>query len=109
MAGKATDDAAVRPGRCEGCRFWVRVDEGALIDRFDHLTGDDGTVFVGECRRNPPAVSGPLAERQLTAPLYRGSRFIEYPVSVSWGASVWPVVDQDEWCGEYRPKGADGP
>ena len=50
MAGKATDDAAVRPGRCETCRFWVRMDEGALIDRFDHLTDDAGAVFVGECR-----------------------------------------------------------
>jgi hypothetical protein len=72
------------------------MDEGAVIDRFDHVTGDDGAVFVGECRRYPPALCGPLAERQLTAPLYRGSRFIDYSVSVSWGASVWPVVDQGE-------------
>jgi hypothetical protein len=91
--------------RCETCRFWRRCDEGVVIEKYDHVTDDgDGAVFVGECHRNPPAVCGPLAERTLSAPLYRGAQFVSYPVGVARSATVWPVVDRDEWCGEYRPK-----
>ena len=62
--------------RCETCRYWLGPAE--------HRTTDDGAVVgnSGRCRRYPPTL------------VIQGES-IGYP---------FPVVRDDDWCGEWRGK-----
>lgn len=54
----------------------------------------DGTPEFGECRRKPPVI------------IYRVDLAVRDRVEVPDGwtpAGFWPLVEQDEWCGEFCP------
>ncbi len=97
---------------CETCRFWLAKD--ATDPRED-----------GICRRYPPRVSD-LEKLVDSLAFYadnygwnldddKSGRYDMTPgeyvkALAEWGlpagANVYPVMRQDDWCGEHQPKGA---
>jgi hypothetical protein len=79
--------------RCDRCRFWDRIDQGDICAN-DDILNEDGTAMAGECRRLPP--------------LFDRVEFLEWSktegeYSARALASVYPIVLQYYWCGEFRP------
>ena len=59
--------------KCKVCKFWKSVDHSAD-------EAPESAVF-GECRRHAPS---PVRERQVVA-----------------DTQHWPIVQFDDWCGEF--------
>ena len=89
------------PERCRTCRFW-------LLDKSTHPHDrplEEGDIAFGSCRRNAPVVIGELAALGVPrAPWGRDPIDQEelWATQVA-RASVQPVTEQDDWCGEFRP------
>jgi hypothetical protein len=69
---------------CRNCRFGYHNPYGASTG----FGGDDALRTTIECRRYPP----------VTPPLKDGTR--RRPPT----GELWPVVEPDWWCGEFRSK-----
>ena len=70
--------------QCDGCRFWIDVDEPEMV------LGVDGgiEVAVGKCRRNPPS---------------RATIRNQDTVEAEWENWSHPFTLEDDWCGEFQP------
>ena len=94
---------AIRPDRCETCRFCVPTDE-------------DGDP-CGECHRLPPHMADAGA---VLLSLYQSAPIDDFSSLPDWGSwwesfneqksdssnAVWPVLqfaDNGAWCGEWQP------
>lgn len=66
---------------CEGCRYW--------LGPVEHRTADNGAVLgnSGRCRRYPPAL-------------------VAHDNAIGYS---FPVVRDDDWCGEWRGHGSPSP
>ena len=71
-------------GVCNNCRFFKQK-------------GD----FIGECRRRPPIVSDRLISAMLKNKDVTADNWGAAIDSI-WGATVFPEVDNDSWCGEFE-------
>jgi hypothetical protein len=99
-----------RAERCDGCRYWERVEEG-------DLRGDEGQLYftdepepaplvdVGQCLRFPPVVSDEVIRYTLMLPLFKGKGYPPNSVSAIQHGSVFPFTMDSDWCGEWRAKG----
>lgn len=90
--------------KCSECRFWRRLDKGNLYpDEKDLITDEDDVPLAGECRRFPPTrdtvLFGELSHRRMKATGYTTSDHVNVD---AWQASVLPVTDEDDWCGEWQ-------
>jgi len=68
---------------CRNCTSWQGV--GEYLDREDPATAGQ-KVQMGLCRRHAPRP---------------GTRLTS---DTEAGASPWPQVASDDWCGEWEPK-----
>lgn len=59
---------------CRDCHFFIR-----------------STDDVGECRRHPPVIVGPI-------------EFNDF--DEVWRRTLFPNVEPDQWCGDYIPAAA---
>ena len=89
--------------RCDGCRFWERIDAGNVYP-------DDGTTFSdtqddlveeGYCKRFPPVIVSDVLANARNLPLYRGRFAGMTPSGMLHFASVWPVTFDCDSCGEW--------
>jgi len=70
------------PKTCGSCRFFDEIENPTWVDSrvHDSSTGR-GVCYEGFCRRYPPSFYDKDAEQ-----------------------CNWPLVDYDEWCGEYKTR-----
>jgi len=86
---------------CKTCRFWL----------YDQTTNgfepapEDGDIAFGQCRRRAPVVVGGLAALCVPSVPYGGGliRDAELEATQIYRASIQPVSESDDWCGEYAP------
>jgi hypothetical protein len=85
---------------CRNCRFW-KLDEST--HGLSHPIGE-GDIAFGWCRRNAPTVKGELAALGVPRPTWGRDldRDEEIASTLIYRASVQPVSESDEWCGEYQ-------
>jgi hypothetical protein len=74
-------------GKCATCRFWHKLEP-------QHIFGD--------CHRQPPQFN---FSAYFTEDGYYTPKRYKTEISRQRDG-VWPNVSQDEWCGEYRSRGA---
>ena len=53
---------------------------------------------VGRCKRYPPVIVTSLVVVETDG---EGGRYSQ--TNALWNASQWPLVEGNEWCGEYEP------
>ena len=75
--------------RCDGCRFWERIDT------------EDDLVLEGYCKRFPPVIVSDVLANVRELPLYRGPFAGMTSSGMLQSASVWPVTLEHESCGEW--------
>lgn len=68
--------------RCGDCRFYKREPQ------------------VEECHRYPPRVEADQFTREI-------ARILESAEWENIQNERWPYVDENDWCGEWKPKGDD--
>ena len=80
---------------CEGCRFWLRIneEERSISDRY-HSIND------GYCRRYPPLF--PRFVWIVDADSREKKAWIEHMDDA--GGTFWPQVHANSWCGEWQEK-----
>jgi hypothetical protein len=85
--------------RCADCEYYAPV---------------DGTPEFGECRINPPIVlERIMLDMRQTAPvklnlgLGLSSTFEEGENNITMPPGVWPMVEQDEWCGDFSSQAGE--
>lgn len=76
--------------QCQGCRFWDRYEGGP-----GSLNGN-----LGDCRRNPPAISEQILARLM--PSYGCPQTDDLECNV-YAASAFPVTEEESWCGRFEP------
>lgn len=64
---------------CAGCRFW----------NLENMDAKTSFLVFGECRRYPPTRPS-VDPKDAVSPL------------LDW---LWPLTEEDDWCGEFRAKG----
>jgi hypothetical protein len=80
----------------------VNEDEACRSCVFFHAGG-----LPGHCRRKPPRVVGELIRLTLDPEFYEGSGVVGERTwrdlrGAIYEATVFPVVYETDWCGEYR-------
>lgn len=63
--------------RCDECKWWRQIDNGSRHTK------------VGTCKRMPPSAV-PMDDAEA--------------VRKRWGRAVWPVMYEDDFCGEFEPR-----
>lgn len=73
--------------RCDGCRYWRKIDSSR-----------DDDHIIGECRRYAPTIVAGMVPEGATM-----DAFDEHE------RRIWPETDDSDWCGEWRAKKEGNP
>jgi hypothetical protein len=83
---------------CKTCRFWKDLRE----------EGDPIDWEMGQCRFNPPTISEQFVGKGFVMQDFDDERFAggDWPSmdTIIADATVFPITDQDQWCGDYQPR-----
>jgi hypothetical protein len=108
MSDPADPAEPERPDRCETCRFWKRLCPGELYpDEGNLLLSDeeDDLVIVGSCHRYPPLLDSMSRQEMARERKHKtGYANDDHETYHLWTASLFPVTDYWDWCGEWQAR-----